>query len=468
MAKEHAEGDRPWHIEVHGIDAIPADERHGTAKELFWIWFAANISILGVVYGAIVMSFGLSFLQGVLVAVLGLLSFLLVGYFGVPGARSGAPTLTLSRATFGMIGNVVPTFVSWLNLLGWETFLLVTSVYSVEGFLEIAFHLPATTTLTVISLAVVAVVSFGLGVLGHSTIALIQTVFTWAFGLLTLAVIAYLVPHMRLGPLLHAPNGPWLTGFLPALSVIVAGSGLSWANTAADYTRYLPTTTSSRAIVFWSTFGSFLPLFVLMLVGMFLYEGIPGLASAANPIALIGSALPTWMAVPYLILAVGGLVAGLVLDVYSSGLNLLAMYVRVPRYRSIYIDAVVTLAASLYILFVSKNFFGDFYAFLLIVAGLLAPWAAVYLVDAARRLAGPGYDAPALQDRDGPYRGARPGALVAWAAGALTVILFASSPPVWSGPLAVGVFKGSSLNLLLGFAVSLVLALLVAERPRRA
>ena len=42
--------DRPWSIETHGIDAIPDQERHGWPRDLFWIWFAANISVLSVTY----------------------------------------------------------------------------------------------------------------------------------------------------------------------------------------------------------------------------------------------------------------------------------------------------------------------------------------------------------------------------------------------------------------------------------
>jgi len=45
--------DRPWAIETHGIDAIPDAERHGQPAELFWIWVAANIGLLGVTDGAL-------------------------------------------------------------------------------------------------------------------------------------------------------------------------------------------------------------------------------------------------------------------------------------------------------------------------------------------------------------------------------------------------------------------------------
>ena len=59
------ESDRVWSIETHGIDPIPDGDRHGKPLELFWIWCAANISILGMTYGGfLVVFYRLSLWQG--------------------------------------------------------------------------------------------------------------------------------------------------------------------------------------------------------------------------------------------------------------------------------------------------------------------------------------------------------------------------------------------------------------------
>src|SRR5215469_10611846 len=122
--------DRVWSIELHGIDAISDEERHGTPFELFWIWFAANIGILTVVYGAILASAGLNLWQSIFVTLVGsALSFALVGVLSLAGIWGGAPTLTLSRAAFGSRGNSGPTLISWLTVVGWETVLVVTAAY---------------------------------------------------------------------------------------------------------------------------------------------------------------------------------------------------------------------------------------------------------------------------------------------------------------------------------------------------
>ena len=48
---------RVWQVERNGINPVPESECYGSPQmSVFWIWFAANIAILGVVLGAIVMS----------------------------------------------------------------------------------------------------------------------------------------------------------------------------------------------------------------------------------------------------------------------------------------------------------------------------------------------------------------------------------------------------------------------------
>ena len=112
------ESDRVWSIETHGIDPIPESDRHGAPIELFWVWCAANISILGITYGAfLVVFYSLNLPQAVVAAAVGtVLSFFLVGYVSLAGKLGGAPTLILSRASFGVVGNALPTLVSYISL----------------------------------------------------------------------------------------------------------------------------------------------------------------------------------------------------------------------------------------------------------------------------------------------------------------------------------------------------------------
>jgi NCS1 family nucleobase:cation symporter-1 len=70
--------DQAWRIETNGANPVTPAERHSSLSDLFWVWFAANLAIAGLVLGAAAMSYGLALWQGLL-ALLGVFSFLLIG-----------------------------------------------------------------------------------------------------------------------------------------------------------------------------------------------------------------------------------------------------------------------------------------------------------------------------------------------------------------------------------------------------
>jgi nucleobase:cation symporter-1, NCS1 family len=116
----------PLGVERNGINVIREDERKGRPRDLFWPWFASNVSVLAVSYGAFVLGFGISFWQGAIAGVIGVTaSFLLCGLIALAGKRGSAPTMVLSRAAFGVRGNRLPALLSWVLTVGWETVLVV-------------------------------------------------------------------------------------------------------------------------------------------------------------------------------------------------------------------------------------------------------------------------------------------------------------------------------------------------------
>ena len=455
MNDQQPQADRAWAIERHGIEPIADDERHGTPFELFWVWFAANIGVLGIVYGAILTAAGLNLWQSALVTLVASAgSFLLVGALSIAGKWGGAPALTLSRAPFGVRGNLGPTLISWISLVGWETISVITAAYALLGLLGV-FGLPANTFTTVISLVVIALLVVLFGLLGHATLVWIQRAGTWLFGILTIIIIAFLLGKTNWSAVLSAPPGPWDTGVLAMLSIIAAGTGIGWANAGADYARYLPRGCKGGAIIFWTTLGSTIPLFALIMVGALLASGVPDLATAANPVEAIGAALPSWMSIPFLLTAIGGLIVSADLSIYSSGLNLLAIGLNVERYKTVVIDGLVIIAGSIFVMLIARDFYGPFSSFLQVLADGIATWAAVFLVDMLVRR---GYDASGLADTSSRSRyfysgGINWRAVIAWVLGILVGLAFTSST-FFSGPFAQGIFAASSLGYFLGFVVS--------------
>ena len=114
-----------FELELNGVNQIEDSQRHGKASDLFWPWCGANVSVLAISYGAFLLGFGLNFWQATTAAVIGtVLSFLLVGVSSLAGKKYSVPTMVLSRATFGVKGNLLPGFLSYVVFVGWETVLV--------------------------------------------------------------------------------------------------------------------------------------------------------------------------------------------------------------------------------------------------------------------------------------------------------------------------------------------------------
>ena len=157
---------------------LSPSERSGKPKELFFIWFASNIGILGVVYGTMIVGFGLSFFQSLLAAMLGSLSFILVGLTSISGKNTGANMLTLSRAAFGRKGNYFPTFMVWMSFVGWLAVNVITGTLTLLSLLKV-WGLNTTSLLTVVSLFAFSLLVLLSNLFSQKVLVKAQTIFTY-------------------------------------------------------------------------------------------------------------------------------------------------------------------------------------------------------------------------------------------------------------------------------------------------
>jgi NCS1 family nucleobase:cation symporter-1 len=459
-AQEHAGG-----IEVNGINVISEDERGGRARQLFWPWFAANISVLGLSYGAFVLGFGISFWQAVIAGLIGIvLSFLLCGFIAIAGKRGAAPTLILSRAAFGVRGNKLPSIVSWILCVGWEVVLTaLATLATATVFQRLGWGGGDVTK--VIAFLVIAALIVGGGVLGFATIMRLQTIITVITGVLTVIYFILVADKIHWSTVSHLKTGS-AAEFVGAIIFVITGFGLGWVNTAADYSRYLPRRTSSAAVVGWTTFGSAIAPIFLLGFGLLLAGSSTKLNSAisADPIGALTTILPTWYLFPFAIVAVLGLVGGAVLDIYSSGLTLLAAGLRAPRYVAAMIDGVLMVAGTIYVVFFSHNFIGPFEGFLITLGVPIAAWCGVMLADLLLRRRD--YADADLYDPAGRYGDVR------WTAVALLVLgtvvgwgLVVNTSASWLkwqgyllGPIGLGGKDGTWAFANLGVVIALAVA----------
>ncbi|WP_020664489.1 purine-cytosine permease family protein [Amycolatopsis benzoatilytica] len=377
-------------VEQRGIEPVPENERNGNPLQLFWVWFAANISILGLPLGATLVAVqGLNLWQALLVAAIGAGgSFAIVGVISTAGRRGGAPSMTLSRSVFGPRGNAGPTLVSLLSRLGWETVNTTTGAFVLLSLFALVFGSSADAR-TVPLLALAAIALFELCTLlvsglGHAAILVIQKWATWIFGALNIAVAVALIATVDWSAVAAAPGGSF-SAVLVGIGTIAAGTGIGWANAGADMARYQKTSAKAGHLVASSAAGAGIPLVLLIGLGAVLSAGDTTLATANDPVAAIRDLLPSWMAVPYLIAAFGGLLLSNHLSVYSAGLTTLTLGVRIPRVWAVSVDVVVTFLGSIYFMLIAGSFYGPFISFISLLAIPITAWLAVFLADLLKR-----------------------------------------------------------------------------------
>lgn len=373
-------------VELNGINVIDEDERKGAPRSLFWPWFASNIGVLGLSYGAFLLDFGISFWQATLTGLIGIiLSFVLVGFIAVAGKRGSAPTMILSRAPFG-VRNKIPPFLSWILCVGWET---VIAALAVEATATVFGRLGwgSGDVVKIVALIVVVGLIVGGGVMGFDVLMKIQSIITIITAILTMGFILLTVHKINWATAGHLKGGS-IEAMIGGSILLMTGFGIGWVNTGADYSRYLPRTSSSRSVVGWTTFGASAGPVILLLFGLLLAGSSKGLGAAvgANPLGALVSLLPTWFLVPYVIVVVLGLVGAADMDIYSSGLALLTAGLRVPRYLASSIDGTIMVLGTIFIVFFSSaNFLGPFEGFLITVGVPIAAWCGVMLADIALR-----------------------------------------------------------------------------------
>ncbi|MFG2788279.1 purine-cytosine permease family protein [Streptomyces sp. NPDC048419] len=377
---------RRLQVETHGLDVIADAERKGSPRTLFWPWFGANVSVLGLSYGSFALGFGTSFWQSLTAGVSGIVfSFLLCGFVAVAGKRGSAPTMVLSRAAYGVRGNRLPSVISWVLTVGWETVLCALATMATATVLGRLGWGGGTET-KVVALVLVGALTVVGGVMGFDLIMRLQTVITVVTGVLTVVYVALVADHVHWGTVSALPSGS-AQEFIGALVFMMTGFGLGWVNAAADYSRYLPRGSSSRGVIGWTTFGASLAPLLLLVFGLLLAGSSTKLSAAiaADPIGALTIILPTWFLVPFAVVAVLGLVGGAVLDIYSSGLALLSAGIRIPRYVAAFVDGVLMIAGSIYIVFFADDFLGQFMGFLTTLGVPIAAWCGIMLADLALR-----------------------------------------------------------------------------------
>jgi purine-cytosine permease-like protein len=311
------------------------------------------------------------------------------------------------------------------------------------------------------------------GVLGHSIIMKLQKWLTLTTVAATLIYIGLTLDEVIWSAVLDIPQGRW-SGFVGALIFGATGIGLGWVNSAADYSRYLPRSTSSKAVVGWTVFGASIVPIVMVIYGAALAGSSEELfgAIAGDPIGALTTLLPTWFLVPFALIAILGLVGGAILDLYSSGLTLISIGLPVKRYIAAGIDSLIMIAGTIYLVWIADDFFYPFQGFLITLGVPIAAWSAIFVTDVLMRKRD--YNEEDLYRVDGRYGSWNISSLAIMGVGAIVGWGFVTNPFAswlsWQGYFLgiiggkEGQWAGANLGVAFALAIGFIGHYLVGSR----
>jgi purine-cytosine permease-like protein len=289
--------------------------------------------------------------------------------------------MVLARASFGVRGSIVPGVLSYFIFVGWETVLVSLATLATGTVVSQIGGVDKNLGLILGFVIAVSLTVFG-GVLGFKVIMKLQKILTLITVAMTVVYIALTIDSVNWSAVTAVKDGS-TQGFIGALVLGITGIGLGWVNCAADYSRYLPRSVSSKAVVAWTVFGASVVPIVLVIYGAALSASSKDLsdAIAMDPIGALTSLLPTWFLIPFALIAILGLVSGAILDLYSSGLALVSIGVPIKRHQAAIIDALIMLAGCIYIVWFNNNFSVPFQGFLITLGVPVAVWSAIFVAD---------------------------------------------------------------------------------------
>jgi NCS1 nucleoside transporter family len=363
---------KPSTLEVHHVDVISPKDRHGTARDLFPVWFSANLNVGNAFFGALAVIVGNNLFWAIVAVVLGnIAGAVFMAFHSIQGAKLGVPQLIQSRGQFGFYGALLPVALAAFLYLGFFATTAVIGGQALTAALPVV-DLP-------LSIVVVALVSLALALVGYKAIHLAAKWAMWPLAVAVVVVTVALILHggfdLAIGTF---EVGPFLTAF-----GLIASFLLTYAPYVSDYSRYLPEETKANSAFGWTFSGAFLGTTWTMLLGVLL-------AAQFNPddtMASIGELFGGgWLAAVILIVTAVAIGGNNALNLYGSMLNLITgvtsfKQVNPSAAARIWMLLPTFLLGLLIAITASADFSANVSNFLSFLLLGFVPWGAVNLVD---------------------------------------------------------------------------------------
>jgi len=373
--------------------------RTKTSAALSWSWISLASSPLVLVLAAFLKESGASLTQS-LVVISGLIvtTAVLAGIGSVAAKRGSSSIGVVSRAAFGVWGNVFPAIAMLLVKILWATALLIFAARILSPLLtsqpwfaviSSQFVFPAEFTALMLTTIPMVIIS-GL-VAGFGGIAMLRSQqIAGAFSLIGTLLIGYFI--FSTNSILDLQQGELLAA--PALIDLAIFSfmlfGFTVFSQSGDFARKLPVETPGAKVFFLSFVSTlFIPLAVgvMGVLWIFMAEESFGLLLTDQLIPTIAAAAPIWVFIGFVV-AVGLSVLQLLANsIYSLAGALASVGAKLPGAVSVLLLSIVLLAGTLVLsmLLATSSVLAMLIELLLLVSVVAASYSGIVVSDALIR-----------------------------------------------------------------------------------
>jgi NCS1 family nucleobase:cation symporter-1 len=439
------ETEKPTQIEQHTIYQIPNDERHGTWRDLFTIWFGSNIMMLTIVTGALATAvFKLDFVSALgAIAIGNFVGAIFMALHAAQGPQLGVPQMVQTRGQFGTIGAVLVVGIVIIMYVGFLASNIVLGGQSLHTILPgINEH---------VLITFIAVVSVIATIYGHDLIHAYARFLTVVSGIALVTTFVWIVFVHGLPANFLQMNSYSAAGFFSMVSVGALWQ-IAYAPYVSDYSRYMPHDTGAVP-AFWASYwgcslGSILPMALGALLGLVAANGDP----VAGLTAFTGAA-----ALPIVIIFSVGIAGTNAMNLYCGVLSTITLVnTFIPNWRAgpiarVITAIIITIIGLAIALFTAANFLANYTNFILLLLYVLVPWTAINLVDFYLVRHGD-YDVAAFFTPEGGIYGRfNKAAIFCYLLGIAIQLPFVSTA-MYTGPVATAL-NGVDISWIVGLVV---------------
>lgn len=457
-------------VETHGINPIPLSERWARPRDVFGVVFGGANSISTAVLGTFPVIFGLTFWDGAIAILIGVVvGSLILAPMVLFGPRNGTNNAVSSSAHFGVHGRLVG---SMLALLGAFTFLALAVWASGDALLASfsrMFGFESSDALSAVVYTALVILLIVICVYGYRLLVILNRIVPPIVGVLfVVGIFAYASTADFSTALEYSPADRWsdpvyVGGFFGCV-LIAMSCPISYGTFLGDYSRYVPDEASKprlMASVFWAQLACLVAFYFGHVTASVVAVANPESMASGDYVGGLVESSASWFFIPLALISVaGGLSTGTSL-LYGTGLDFSSIVARLSRVASTLLIGVFTLAFVM----VGKFVFDVVQAVTAlstILVNCTVPWIVIMLIGYFTRRGW--YDVDALQVFNRRQTGGRywythgwsVAAVLAWAIGVVAALLFVNLPGQFVGPLGNSV-GGVDVSLIVGLLLTAAL-----------